>query len=82
LRAPQNGRTPLYAACSNGHSEVVGALLAKGADVEAKADVSMMTPSRMDAPPRAAVHQHARETLAAGTADTPAIGSEVSGPTY
>jgi hypothetical protein len=43
-------------------------LLAKGADMEAKADVSM-TPSRMDAPPRAAVHRHARETLAAGRPD-------------
>jgi ankyrin repeat protein len=68
LRAPQNGWTPLYAACSNGHAEVVGALLAKGADVEAKADVSM-TPRRMDASLRVAVHQHARETLAAGRPD-------------
>ncbi len=70
MRAPQDGRTPLYAASSNGHTEVVGALLAKGADVEAKADVSM-TPRRMDAqtPARAAVHQHARETLAAGRPD-------------
>jgi ankyrin repeat protein len=81
LRAPQNGWTPLYTASSNGHAEVVGALLAKGADVEAKADVSMK-PSRMDAPPRAAVHKHARETLTAATADTSAIGSEVSSPTY
>jgi ankyrin repeat protein len=68
LRAPQDGRTPLYAAVYKGHAEVVGALLAKGADVEAKADVSM-TPSRMDAPPRAAVRNHARETLAAAKAD-------------
>ena len=67
--ALQNGWAPLYAACSNGHAEVVGALLAKGADVEAKADVSMMTPSRMDAPPRAAVHRHARESLAVATDD-------------
>jgi hypothetical protein len=43
-------------------------LLANGADVDAKADVSM-TPRRMDAPPRAAMHKHARETLAAGRPD-------------
>jgi ankyrin repeat protein len=65
LRALQDGRTPLFTASNRGHTEVVGALLAKGADVEAKADVSM-TPSRMDAPACAAVHQHACETLAAG----------------
>jgi ankyrin repeat protein len=38
---PQNGRKPLQAACYNGNLEVIGALLAKGADVQAKDDVSM-----------------------------------------
>jgi ankyrin repeat protein len=68
LRAPQNGWTPLYSASYKGHAKVVGALLAKGADMEAKADVRM-TASRMDAPPRAAVHRHARESLAVATDD-------------
>jgi ankyrin repeat protein len=35
------GETPLYAACSSGHLEVVGALLAKGADVQATNNVSI-----------------------------------------
>jgi ankyrin repeat protein len=47
LNAPQNGWTPLHAASSHDHAEVVRALLATGADVEAKDEVSM-TPSRMD----------------------------------
>jgi hypothetical protein len=38
--APQDGWTPLYTA-SDGHLEVVDALLAKGADVEAKDNVSI-----------------------------------------
>jgi hypothetical protein len=41
MRAPQDGWTPLIAASSSGHAEVIGALLAKGADVEAKDNVSM-----------------------------------------
>jgi hypothetical protein len=39
--AQQIGRTPLISASVSGHSEVVGALLAKGADVEAKDEVSI-----------------------------------------
>jgi ankyrin repeat protein len=39
--APQYGRTPLYVASKNGHLEVVGVLLAKGADMEAKTEVSI-----------------------------------------
>ena len=35
----QDGTTPLLIACHNGHVEVVGALLAKGGDVEAKTNV-------------------------------------------
>ncbi len=34
--APQNGWTPLHNASKEGHLEVVEALLAKGADVQAK----------------------------------------------
>jgi ankyrin repeat protein len=68
LRAPQDGWTPLYAASSNGHAEAVEALLAKGADVEAKDNVSVTT-GRMDNPTRGASHKHARETLAAAMAD-------------
>jgi hypothetical protein len=41
MRVLQNGWTPLYNASSKGHAGVVGALLAKGADVEAKDNVSM-----------------------------------------
>jgi hypothetical protein len=41
LRASQHGWTPLYAASFNGHAEVVRALVAKGADVEAKVNVIM-----------------------------------------
>jgi hypothetical protein len=48
---------------------VVRALLAKGADVEAKDYVSL-TPTRTDAPAREASHKHARETIAAETAGT------------
>jgi hypothetical protein len=54
----QNGGTPLYAASSSGHAEVVGALLAKGADVEAKDNVSMAQRrifSILDRPGRRAV---------------------------
>jgi ankyrin repeat protein len=39
--APQNIRTPLFFASSGGHSEVVKALLAKGADVQEKDYVSI-----------------------------------------
>jgi hypothetical protein len=39
--SPQNGWTSLLRASQNGHLEVVGALLAKGADMEAKTDVSI-----------------------------------------
>jgi hypothetical protein len=39
--APQGGRTPLHIASLGGHLEVVGALLARGADVEAKTNVSI-----------------------------------------
>jgi ankyrin repeat protein len=39
--APQNGETPLFIASFNGHAEVVRALLAKGADVLAKTNVSI-----------------------------------------
>jgi ankyrin repeat protein len=38
---PQDGRTPLIAASIFGHLEAVRALLAKGADVEARDDVSI-----------------------------------------
>jgi ankyrin repeat protein len=37
--ARQDGATPLCIASHNSHVEVVGALLVKGADVEAKTDV-------------------------------------------
>ena len=37
--APQDGLTPLHIASVEGHAEVVAALLAKGADVEAKTNV-------------------------------------------
>jgi ankyrin repeat protein len=35
----QDGATPLFIASENGQVEVVGVLLAKGADVEAKTNV-------------------------------------------
>jgi hypothetical protein len=38
---PQDGETPLYYASRKGRADVVGALLAKGADVEAKDNVSI-----------------------------------------
>ena len=38
---PQDGETPLYAASEKGFLDVVVALLAKGADVEAKNNVSI-----------------------------------------
>jgi hypothetical protein len=38
----QNGQTPLFAACQNGHLEVFVALLAEGADVEGKTEVSIL----------------------------------------
>jgi ankyrin repeat protein len=38
---PQDGQTLLHAACINGKLEMVEALLAKGADVQAKANVSI-----------------------------------------
>jgi ankyrin repeat protein len=63
LNAPQDGWTPLYTASYLGNAEVVRALLANGADVEAKADVSM-TPRRMDAQPHARLYtnMHARRS--------------------
>jgi ankyrin repeat protein len=39
--APQKGWTPLHNASLKGHFAVLGALLAKGADVQAKTDVSI-----------------------------------------
>jgi hypothetical protein len=39
--APQDGITPLYFASKEGHLAVAEALLAKGADVEAKDNVSI-----------------------------------------
>jgi hypothetical protein len=41
LSAPQDGWSPLHTASGNGHLAVVEALLAKGADVEAKDNVSI-----------------------------------------
>ncbi len=42
MLAPQYGVTLLYAASRNGHLEVVEALLAKGADVHTKDEVSFV----------------------------------------
>jgi hypothetical protein len=39
--APQDGATPLLLASQNGHLEVVEALLAEGADMDAKEEVSI-----------------------------------------
>ena len=38
----QNGRTPLYFACEKGHAAVVDALIAAGANLEAKDKVRRM----------------------------------------
>jgi hypothetical protein len=69
MRALQDGWTPLNFASSKGHAVAVGVLLANGADVEAKDNVSV-TPSRWDAPTREASHKHARETHAVASAGT------------
>jgi ankyrin repeat protein len=55
----QDGRTPLYIALIRGHAEAVKALLAAGADVEAKTMVSMLQ-GRRDAHARTAAHLEAR----------------------
>jgi hypothetical protein len=47
LPAPQGGWTPLHRASQSGHLEVVEALLAKGADVEAKNNVSIARATSM-----------------------------------
>ena len=39
--APQDGRTPLHRASLKGHLKVVEALLANGADLHTKSDVSI-----------------------------------------
>ena len=52
---PQDGRTPLYAASYEGHGEMVDALLAKGADFGAAANVKPCT------------HAHTRIQPGAGT---------------
>jgi hypothetical protein len=54
-RAPQDGGTPLHNACFDGHLAVVEALLAKGADVEAKDNVSIARPGAL-CPSRSLAH--------------------------
>jgi ankyrin repeat protein len=48
--APQDGLMPLHAASVCGHLEVVGALLARGADVEAKERVSIARDALSESP--------------------------------